>query len=96
MRERVLQVLEHPRVASGGMADPHLVAIYPLEGERLCHGMMLSMTHKISRSLMMQPTELKAGLPFWHQVPTTIVSSAEICPHQWIRHRPLKVGILID
>jgi hypothetical protein len=73
-----------------------IVAIYPLELERLSHRMILSVCHKIPRHLMIQSAMLKAGLPVRHQVPATVVSCAELCPHQWIRHRPLKIGVLID
>ena len=94
----ILHVLMHPWVASGGMADDLwlIVAIYPLELEGLCHSMMLSVGHKIPGHLMMQSAVLKTGLTLRHQVSVTVVSCAELCPHQWIRHRPLKVSILID
>jgi len=73
-----------------------IVAIHPLELERLSHSMMLRVGHKIPGHLMMQSAVMKAGLPLRHQVPATVVSCAELCSHQWIRHRPLKVCVLID
>ena len=99
LRGRILHVLRHAWVASCGMADylGLIVAIHPLEVKRLCYTMlMLSVSQKIPGHLMMQSTVGKTGLPLRHQVATTVVPSAVLCPHLWVRHRPFKVCVLID